>query len=142
MKTIKYALLFILCFGISQYVINLYYGSKTNDKKISINYNKNTLTRISSPLLIDRGKIKEDFIEGQIDIKNIGEFDLSELEVSGDCSCTDIKFATKNLGKEGISVIYYKINLSKDKGWFNKTVNIKGSFFPYNRSVRIEGYKL
>lgn len=75
-------------------------------------------------------------------MKNIGEFDLNELEVSGDCSCTNIKFKTKNLQKEGISVVYYRIDLSKDKGWFNKTINLKGSFFPYNRSIRVEGYKL
>ena len=143
MKMIKYALLFILCFGIGQYLIRSYYNSNKDKKEaISKKYNQNTLTRISSPLLIDRGKIKADYIEGFINVKNIGEFDLSELEVLGDCSCTSIKFSSKNLQREGVSVVYYKIDLSKDKGWFNKTINLKGSFFPYNRSIRIEGYKL
>lgn len=144
MKIIKYLILFLICFVAVQFALRTYYDSRTNPNKqtASSNTNQKNLTRISSPLLLDRGKIKSNIIEGVFNIKNIGEFKLTKLEVSGDCSCTDIKFSKKDLSKGGISTVYYKIDLSEDKGWFNKTIIIQGSFFPFKRLIRIEGYKL
>lgn len=145
MKIIKYLILFLICFAAGQFILLYYYDSKkdTNKKSTSTtNKTQENLTRISSPLLIDRGKIEKNIIEGEFNVTNIGEFKLSKLEVSGDCSCTDIKFNKKNLLIGGVSTIYYKIDLSEEKGWFNKTINIKGSFFPHNRLIRIEGFKL
>lgn len=144
MRIIKYLLLFLICFVVSMYLLNTYKRNKkaTNKELIKEKYDQKTLSRISVPLLIDRGKIKESFIEGTFYVKNVGDFDLSELKVSGDCSCTDIKFKDKKLKKGGISIVYYKIDLKDDKGWFNKVIKLEGSFFPPIIPVRIEGYKL
>lgn len=144
MKILKYLILFAICFLLGQYLLRLYYTSKKDTNKPSNikNIKKENLTRISSPLLIDKGKIESNIIEGEFDVENIGEFDLTRLEVSGDCSCTDIKFNKKDFLKRGISTVYYKIDLSKDNGWFSKTIKIEGSFFPRNRLIKVEGYKL
>ena len=145
MKIVKYVLLFVICFVASMYFLNAYkHDQKLAKVKSAINkeYNQKKLSRISSPLLIDKGKIKENFIDGHFEVKNIGEFSLSDLKVVGDCSCTTLVFKNKNLMQGGTSIVTYKIDLSEEKGWFSKAISLEGSFFPYKRLILIEGYKL
>lgn len=146
MKFVKYAGLFLILFVASQFFLAKYYDSKLIPKTKGVNfskkYNKSTISRIDVPLLIDLGNIKTESIEGEFEVKNIGNFDLSELQVSGDRSCTSIEFKNKDLQKGKSSIVFYEIDLSAEKGWFNKTITLEGSFYPFKRFVRIEGYKL
>ena len=85
--------------------------------------------------------MKGNEIEGEFKVKNIGNYDLTELSISGYCSCTTIEFSSKDLAKGKSSIVYYKIDLSEENGWFNKTITLQGSF-PYKRFVSLEGYKM
>ena len=146
MKLVKYIGLFLILFVASQFFLAKYYDSKlipkTKGIEFSKKYNRSTISKIDVPLLIDLGNIEKKSIEGEFEVKNIGNFDLSELKVSGDCSCTSIEFKSKDLQKGKSSIVLYKIDLSTEKGWFNKTITLQGSFYPFKRFVRLEGYKL
>jgi hypothetical protein len=146
MKFIKYLGLFLVIYVLSQFLLAMYRDSKLDLKKVkpslASKYNQNQITRIESPSIIDLGNLKDDEIEGKFKIKNIGNYDLTELNISGDCSCTTLNFLTKDLKKGNTSTIFYKIDLSAEKGWFNKTITLEGSFYPYKRFVSLEGFKM
>jgi hypothetical protein len=146
MRVVKYIALFLVLFVASQFLLAKYYDSKLLPNNALIDYSKKynirTISRIQVPLLIDLGKVGNETIEGEFEVKNIGNFDLTELQVSGDCTCTSIGFKIKDLHKGKTSIVEYKIDLSSEKGWFSKTIILKGSLYPFKRFARIEGYKL
>jgi hypothetical protein len=146
MKIIKYLGVFLVIYIISQFFLAMYHDSKLDLKKVkpslATKYNQKQITRIELPSVIELGTLKGNEIEGEFKVKNIGNYDLTELSISGDCSCTTIEFSSKDLAKGKSSIVYYKIDLSEENGWFNKTITLQGSFYPYKRFVSLEGYKM
>jgi len=98
------------------------------------------LTKIEVPYLISLDTIDENEKKITIKIKNTGKKDLRPLKLKFHCSCiTPPKYdSVIKSGKEQDITMDFPID---KKGNFSYPIYVYGNFYPYNRTILVEGYR-
>lgn len=98
------------------------------------------LTKIVVPAIISLDTINDNEKEIVITIKNVGKKDLKSLVVRPYCSCINVPKYDSVIKPQTDQRITLNIPID-EKGNFSKPIFIYGNFYPYIRTILIEGYR-
>lgn len=98
------------------------------------------LTKIVVPNIISLDTINDNEKEVVITIKNVGKKDLKSLVVKPYCNCINVPKYDSVIKPQTDQRITLNIPIV-EKGNFSKSIFIYGNFYPYVRTILIEGYR-
>lgn len=122
----KVPLLFISLTIIWAFVTNC----KGSKRQANIQFDKDTIH-----FSISQGKVFKTVFR----LKNIGDEDLNILNVSGDCSCTNIEYPKNAISAGKSAEIKVTYNSSSDEGEVKKIIVVKSNTDPILHTLTLKG---
>ena len=98
------------------------------------------LAKIETPLLIDLDTVVSKHQTIKFEIKNISKNILRIISIKPFCECVSISNYNKEI-KPFSSLFLYANFYIENQGYFTYSINIYGTFYPFKREIKIEGYK-
>ena len=98
------------------------------------------LAKIETPLLIDLDTVISKHQTIKFEIKNISKNILRIISIKPFCECVSISNYNKEIKQFSSQFLYANFYI-ENQGYFTYSINIYGTFYPFKREIKIEGYK-
>ena len=98
------------------------------------------LAKIETPLLIDLDTVISKHQTIKFEIKNISKNILRIISIKPFCECVSISNYNKEIKPFSSQFLYANFYI-ENQGYFTYSINIYGTFYPFKREIKIEGYK-
>jgi len=76
----------------------------------------------------------------KFEIKNISKNILRIISIKPFCECVSISNYNKEIKPFSSQFLYANFYI-ENQGYFTYSINIYGTFYPFKREIKIEGYK-
>ena len=100
----------------------------------------NQLTKINIPSIIELDTIENDMKKITIKISNVGKVNLNPLIVRFHCQCVSSPIYDSILKPNETRLINVDFPIDK-KGNFSYPIWVYGNFYPYIKTIYVEGYR-
>ena len=98
------------------------------------------LAKIETPLLIDLDTVVSKHQTIKFEIKNISKNILRIISIKPFCECVSISNYNNEIKPFSSQFLYANFYI-ENQGYFTYSINIYGTFYPFKREIKIEGYK-